>query len=95
MTHEQLDAFQTWWSRTNIECQYGTMCRDAFASGWEAHAAASRTGEREVAEQAARQIERAHIERRLLAMACHAFIAGKDEKAHWFRSLVNVLFKKA
>lgn len=132
MTQEQINAFQNWWNKSSIGCDKGTVCRDAFASGWEAavnrplkvdvnratafetwwahsgvklfcsettaqwvwdsawtNATISRTDE-----QAARQIEREDIERRLLAMACHAFLAGNDEHAHWFRSLVNALFKK-
>lgn len=99
MTTEQMKAFTTWWSKSSIGCDKGPVCREAFASGWEAHAAAradSRTGkqrssEREAAEQAARQIEQADFKRRFLALASTAFLAGHDAEANIYRNLASHL----
>lgn len=89
--------FNRWWYRvTGLHTEFPKGPMETCKIAWDAAYAAGRAVESANADAAhsrGRADERAGIERRLLAMAAHAFIANKDEHAHWFRSLVNVLFK--
>lgn len=94
------NAFEEWWFRTTgLHTEFPKDHMEtgeiSFKAGWEAHAAItanSRTAEREAAEQAARQIERAALKRKFLALASTAFLAGQDEEAKMYRSLADLHF---
>lgn len=88
--------FQKWWEHTPLpplrhligECTAKEIWSAAYTAAQVAHTT-GRTTSYALGKAEARNA----IETQLLGMAGHAFIAGKDEHAHWFRSLVNVLFK--
>lgn len=89
--------FEKWWFRvTGLHTDFPKGPMETCKIAWDAAYAAGRLVESDNSNNAhARGLAdcRRAIETRLLGMAGHAFVAGQDAKAHWFRSLVNVLFK--
>lgn len=93
MTTEKDKAYKAWWEKWWADPEASNGARPLFDAGWDAaFNSCPKTADEII--HTARQNERDEIERKLLAMAGAAFIANKDDHAHWFRSLVNVLFKK-
>lgn len=91
MTTEQEKAYIKWFSDPAVS---PAVCyRDIFRAGWEAAVNTAMPMPAHEIIHIARQNERDATEKKLLAMAGAAFIAGRDDHAHWFRSLVTVLFK--
>lgn len=88
MTTEQDKAYKSWWFGCSSSERNCIGIAGAFDAGWDAARANRRLDVGAIEAEA-----RAEIERKLLVMAGQAFVAGKDDHAHWFRSLVNVLFK--
>lgn len=88
--------FKKWWYQTTgLHTEFPKGPMELSKVAWDAAYVVGRAVESSNADNAhsrGRADEREAIETRLLGMAGHAFIAGQDEKAHWFRSLVNILF---
>lgn len=96
MIDEKQKAYNNWLDIITQSPWLGKITHyDAFHAGWDAHAtttANSRTADRESAEQAGRQIERAALKRKFLALASTAFLAGQDEEAKLYRSIADLHF---
>lgn len=89
MTTEQDKAYEAF---VSDPAQSSFPRVDFFVGGWHAGRLAEAANV-DAAHSRGRADERAEIERKLLVMAGQAFVANRDDHAHWFRSLVNVLFK--
>lgn len=87
--------FETWINQHPQYCGY--ISREIATAAWNAAYAASQISDSKRSNNAydrAKTDAYTEIERKLLAMAGQAFVAGKDDHAHRLRSLVNILFRK-